>query len=1097
MSLTNYGSLAIKQLNAQQVKLESAFNSAPVNGDLWYDGNKFKFQQNGIETLLAAAAVAGTAPGEVVSYVDETSTIGLSKSHKVYKNVKLTPESISATSESNLESDIVYSYSINTHPVYVATTESGNVTNLYSSTNAADWSPFKYTTSQDMSLNSYGVDWDGNVFVAVGDGAANTLVVFTRHGQCLGLAKTLFTTKGLAVHYGNTLWVAGGEGTNSLASSPDGVTWIGQGVGTFSTRCNSVKYNGQRWVALGAGTNSIAYSDNGTSWTGVGVSVFTEGFDVCWTGMEWVAVGSGASDTIATSPDGVTWTGQGNTVFTTAGYGIDWNGEMWVAVGAGGNTIAFSKGTVITGLGNSLFFVKGSCVRWVGNKWIAGGDDTGGNTNSIVYSLNGESWRVAQTGLGNVTSFGYTNKGNHKVLFPRSRMIACGAGTPTLAISYDEGSSWTTIDDTIFATARGSHMSGNQCVAVGTGMPYSMAYSDDYGVSWNGLGNKVFTTAGYAVTKGGNVWVAVGEGTNSIAYSYDGYTWYGLGATLFTIRGRAVHYNGSRFVACGEGTTKIAYSNDGITWVASTDQMNTASYTLTYGKGVWLCGGVHATDRHILYSDNGDSWASLPTNAMSTSASVTGLTFDGEMFVAVTSGSAAVWYSQDGAEWSQTSTTLTTTSTVVWNGTRLVFGGVGAAGANIQTSFNANNSAVVSTGNIAPTSIAHISYNNSSTGVVQHEAMSCLATVTPNRFSAFLLKFEEKYKMSLVNSTFTDLSIKGIGTTGHCISWDGVRWYLGGQESYLWTSTDLITWTTASYLNTSVPSAGFPQLYDVKSNRVVTVIAVYGTAASNSILLAGSDGTVPALTTGHSFLNWGRTISYNTTRWIVGGNSAAGSGASYSMAYSAIGDGSTWTPVDNVIFTEVMDLLYVSGRWFACGIPAAGKMPIAVSDNDGTSWAELSNASISTVFTSGVNSMAWDGKRIVFASLGTNKIGYIDNYFTTTAAMVATAGVGVSVSEGVSVRYNGKYFLLCAGGEPYISYDGATFHVNRLPAASAAYTGGTLLNRFFSTQPHEYVPNNFPVYMKPNDTVTVHGNTVNDMKHNSKFTIYMDLEVSS
>jgi hypothetical protein len=41
----------------------------------------------------------------------------------------------------------------------------------------------------------------------------------------------------------------------------------------------------------------------------------------------------------------------------------------------------------------------------------------------------------------------------------------------------------------------------------------------------------MFTT-GYCVAWNGSKWIAVGSGTNSIAYSVDGKNWIGLGTTL-------------------------------------------------------------------------------------------------------------------------------------------------------------------------------------------------------------------------------------------------------------------------------------------------------------------------------------------------------------------------------------------------------------------------------------------------------------------------------------------------------------------------------------------------------------------------------------
>ena len=70
-----------------------------------------------------------------------------------------------------------------------------------------------------------------------------------------------------------------------------------------------------------------------------------------------------------------------------------------------------------------------------------------------------------------------------------------------------------------------------------------------------GVSASIFTT-GNGVAWGGNQWVAVGQGTNTIAYSYDGINWTavtGVSASIFTI-GRGIAWNGSLWVAVGDGT---------------------------------------------------------------------------------------------------------------------------------------------------------------------------------------------------------------------------------------------------------------------------------------------------------------------------------------------------------------------------------------------------------------------------------------------------------------------------------------------------------------------------------------------------------------
>lgn len=63
-------------------------------------------------------------------------------------------------------------------------------------------------------------------------------------------------------------------------------------------------------------------------------------------------------------------------------------------------------------------------------------------------------------------------------------------------------------------------------VLLGLDVVQQFSQKEENGVAWNG-----------------SLWVAVGEGTNSIATSPDGITWTGLGTTIFTTGGSGVAWN--------------------------------------------------------------------------------------------------------------------------------------------------------------------------------------------------------------------------------------------------------------------------------------------------------------------------------------------------------------------------------------------------------------------------------------------------------------------------------------------------------------------------------------------------------------------------
>lgn len=62
------------------------------------------------------------------------------------------------------------------------------------------------------------------------------------------------------------LWVAVGTGGNTIATSADGLMWIGGGADIFTSAGLDVYWSNSLWVAVGQGTNTIAYSNDGIYW---------------------------------------------------------------------------------------------------------------------------------------------------------------------------------------------------------------------------------------------------------------------------------------------------------------------------------------------------------------------------------------------------------------------------------------------------------------------------------------------------------------------------------------------------------------------------------------------------------------------------------------------------------------------------------------------------------------------------------------------------------------------------------------------------------------------------------------------------------------
>jgi len=283
----------------------------------------------------------------------------------------------------------------------------------YSDNNGSTWSG---TTSTIFSTKANASAYNGNIWIAAGQGAGNTLATSTNGSIWTGLGKSVFSTEATGVAWNGSIWIATGQGGNTLARSTNGTTWTGLGSTTFTVKATGIAWNGNVFAATGEGGNTIAISQNGTDWTSRATSTLfsTRGTGIAWneyiwvatghggntiaysknvmgnnwtpaattslfsTGangvvwndsvLMWVAVGTGAGNTIATSYDGNTWTGQGKTTFTTAGYGVSLTGEnppRYIAAGEGGNTIVRStNGTVWSTTSGTVTFTTGRGIGW-------------------------------------------------------------------------------------------------------------------------------------------------------------------------------------------------------------------------------------------------------------------------------------------------------------------------------------------------------------------------------------------------------------------------------------------------------------------------------------------------------------------------------------------------------------------------------------------------------------------------------------------------------------------------------------------------------------------------------------------------------------
>ena len=279
------------------------------------------------------------------------------------------------------------------------------------------------------------------------------------------------------------LWVAVGQGTNRLAYSNDGITWIpsanGNSILTNNINGGGVAYNGSRWVAAGQGIESLAYSNDGITWSGStnGFSLSQIGYSVAWNGSLFVAgMNANQGNTLVYSSDGITWTGVGNPLLLSNARCVASAGAGFVAGGNGTNRLGYSPDGInwFPSANGNVVCDDGKALAYNGSLYVFGG---GASINSLGYSTDGITWSASTNGnsifTGQVTGLAWNG----------SLWVAGGQGTN------------------------------------------SLAYSND-GITWSAStnGNSVIQTV-YSVAWNGSLFVAGGQGINRLVYSIDGITW--------------------------------------------------------------------------------------------------------------------------------------------------------------------------------------------------------------------------------------------------------------------------------------------------------------------------------------------------------------------------------------------------------------------------------------------------------------------------------------------------------------------------------------------------------------------------------------------
>jgi hypothetical protein len=743
-------------------------------------------------------------------------------------------------------------------------------------------------------------------------------------------------------------------GGNSLTFSNNGINWYQSATNISLSNINTLEYNGTVYVAGGTGTSdSLAYSDNGTTWYSGGNTITTCN-EVKWGGYGprgasmFLATGSASNgNSMAYSLGGLHWTGLGNAMFggntaTVQGQAIEYNGQYWLAGASNGAQHNLARS--VTGTTN----------------WI--GIDTSANS---IYDIlwNGCQWIIA----GNTT-----------------------AGAGYIAFSTNDlATAFTVVTSPINTRVTGLAYNGGRTVAVGNGSGNTIAYSDDFGATWTGLGTTLLPntspTAIHKVAWHINKFIIAGTNASGrILYSSDGLNWKTTtGAGLSSARAiiSSSHLeNPLRFTSNGVISGNYVSFDGGSNWNQMfSDNISTAVYNGKYAvfaqgengntyvaydlmsafkittantdpSGVkalewngthWLMGGTShgATSRHLLLSYDGYNWKPVATNYMTSGYYVTGMDWSPSLnrwCVSVQTGATTnqIIYSSDGLTWSLASTAV---------------GGGPVRWVNTYFMAAVNDDSTTKIA-VSQDGITWVTRSIGSYGQVQ-------SIVADETGSTFIIG-------TYPNSTSVEALLK---------SSDGTTWTpVGG--------------TNQNYRHTGAVWDGLRYLVKTDNSANSIRVSYDGTNWTNV------GGNIPGQQLSWTKPHIGALTIYQPSIALGTGNNT--------RAFSR--DGIFYKSLGNTLFTDQGNYVGWNGRmWVACG---KGNNTLGYS-YDGLAWTGLGTS----IFSIQANHVAWNGSRWVATGEGTNTLA-------TSQDGINWSGLGTTTfdASGLSVNWNGTTWL--AGG---------------------------------------------------------------------------------
>lgn len=264
--------------------------------------------------------------------------------------------------------------------------DSGSSLNcIIRSTDGYTWT----AVTQTLLTSAYDACWTGSMWVVVGTGTSHTIITspdgitWTGQGNAVNVAQQTGVGNCMGVASDGKMTIVCGQ--IKLAVHTEATGWVikdmtGLGLGSHWTHITT---NGKKWIAIGRELPNAMISSNGTTWTTLPSFLrFSNMGPIRWMNGIIIATGYMYDDTAAykiSRDEGLTWTG---TPFSAAGgvkatFDVCWNGKKYVAIGAGANAL-------------STFTHSSDGTNWSGTRPISWDGFTGITvvSRNIVHGMN-------------------------------------------------------------------------------------------------------------------------------------------------------------------------------------------------------------------------------------------------------------------------------------------------------------------------------------------------------------------------------------------------------------------------------------------------------------------------------------------------------------------------------------------------------------------------------------------------------------------------------------------------------------------------------------------------------------------------------------